>query len=73
MCITSYAYKGVFSIEERSEDIALRKAETGRVEQCQHSNETPVILRSRVLFDFLSLPLDPLVFILIVRVEIEQK
>lgn len=50
--ITSYAYKGVFSIEEGRKDIALSKAETGRVEQYQNSNETPLILRLKVLFDF---------------------
>lgn len=37
VCITSYAYKGVFSIGEGREDTALSKAETGKVEQCQNN------------------------------------
>lgn len=44
--------KVFFSIEEGRKDFALSKAETGRVEQCQNSNETPLILRLKVLFDF---------------------
>lgn len=54
VCIPSYVYyqNGVFSIEEGREDIALSKAETGRAEQCQNSNETPLILRLKVLFDY---------------------
>lgn len=34
------------------EDIALSKGETGRVEQCQNSNETPLILRLMTLIAF---------------------
>lgn len=73
MCITSYAYKGVFPIEERSEDVALSKAETGRVEQRQNSKETPLVLRLRVCliafctFRYSSISSNPR------RVEIEQK
>ena len=56
MYVNIYACKGIFSVGGGRKDSTLRKAETGRIEQCHKGNEALLILKLRVLLDcFLNL------------------